>query len=334
MVTEKYLLSSQAEWRARQEAMRVLDEILLALKNSDVPAVGAATTRNFAGPIQTIIPWASNYYTETLIEKVRKEFDQHFWGFWMLGGMSGGGMGFIFAPERREVAQQRLAEMMLETKSDLEHALPFAMDPVVYDFAINQVGTCATLLQDEESLLPPAYYALVAPGWLRTDARKLSPLRRAELDKFGMACRLRAELRGMVQTLFDRLLPPVEERRDGQESLSTLLERLGFDRAQHEQVQSDVGFAFWAHWTRPKSAPGKHGSRGRRTRGRHRCNPAAFSRPGQSRPARAPGRGRCRGQPGRRRWKPMDSGGRHRQGTAPVLQARWQTPQLCRGPPG
>ena len=33
----------------------------------DVRALGAATTRNFVGPIQTIIPWASNLYTETLI---------------------------------------------------------------------------------------------------------------------------------------------------------------------------------------------------------------------------------------------------------------------------
>ena len=53
------------------------------------------------GPIQTIIPWASNLYTETLIREVRAEFGDDFWGFWMLGGMSGGGMGFIFDPERK-----------------------------------------------------------------------------------------------------------------------------------------------------------------------------------------------------------------------------------------
>ena len=29
---------------------------------------------------------------------MRAEFGEDFWGFWMLGGMSGGGMGFIFAP--------------------------------------------------------------------------------------------------------------------------------------------------------------------------------------------------------------------------------------------
>ena len=33
--------------------------------------------------------------------RVRAEFGDDFWGFWMLGGMSGGGMGFIFAPEQQ-----------------------------------------------------------------------------------------------------------------------------------------------------------------------------------------------------------------------------------------
>ena len=61
-------------------------------------AIGAATERNFFGPIQTIIPWASNLYTETLIHAVRAEFGDDFYGFWMLGGMAGGGMGFIFNP--------------------------------------------------------------------------------------------------------------------------------------------------------------------------------------------------------------------------------------------
>jgi hypothetical protein len=240
MVTEKYLLRCEHEWQGRREAIRLLDEILGALRSGNVPAIGAATTRNFFGPLQTIIPWASNLYTESLIKQARRDFGEHFWGFWMLGGMSGGGMGFIFAPEQRRTAQTRLQEIMLSTKNDLQHALPFAMDPVVYDFAINETGTAAELLQDDESLLPAAYYALTVPGLLRTDARSLSPLRRAELDKFGTACRLKPELHGMVQTLFDRLLPPVERRGAGAQSLQALLEVNGFDRAQHEQIQSDL----------------------------------------------------------------------------------------------
>src|SRR5947199_3425573 len=58
MVTEKYLLRSEAEWLARQQAGQILDEILATLRQGDIAAVGDATTRNFCGPIQTIIPWA------------------------------------------------------------------------------------------------------------------------------------------------------------------------------------------------------------------------------------------------------------------------------------
>src|SRR5579872_7248035 len=78
MVTEKYLLRSEAEWRARQEALAIFDELLAALRAGDVRAVGALTNRNFAQPIQTIIPWASNYYTETLIAKAREHFGADF----------------------------------------------------------------------------------------------------------------------------------------------------------------------------------------------------------------------------------------------------------------
>ena len=240
MVTEKYLLRSEAEWKARQSMLGILEEILEALRAGNIDAIGRATTRNFFDPIQAIIPWASNSFTETLIERVRSEFGQDFWGFWMLGGMSGGGMGFIFAPEKKSKAQQRLQEIMSETKRELEHALPFAMDPVVYDFSINERGTFAELLETGGALMPSGYYTLMVPALLRQDRHALSPLRRAELDKFGAACRTRPELRGMVQTLFDAMLPRSRAESGTGPGLSALLEENGFDRAQHEQIREDL----------------------------------------------------------------------------------------------
>jgi UDP-N-acetylglucosamine pyrophosphorylase len=240
MVTEKYLLRSEAEWKGRQEALGILDEILSALHAKDVQAVGKATARNFQGPLQTIIPWASNFYTETLIEKVHAEFGKDFWGFWMLGGMSGGGMGFMFAPGKKEVAQKRLQEIMSQTKRDLENALPFAMEPVVYDFAINENGTFADLLTGEKALLPAGYYALTIPQLLRLDPRSLPPLRRAELDCFSSASRTKPEFRGMMQELFDHLLPKLKQDEENQQSLGALLDQNGFDREQHEKIRADL----------------------------------------------------------------------------------------------
>jgi hypothetical protein len=240
MVTEKYLLRSSAEWAGRQDALTVLDEVISALKRGDIKALGAATTRNFREPLQAIIPWASTYFTEQLIAKCEAEFGGDFWGFWMLGGMSGGGMGFIFAPHRKLEAQARLQQIMLETKRELSASLPFAMDPVVFDYAINENGTFATLLTDDDALMPSGYYALVLPKLLRTDRSELPASRRSELDKFGAACRTNPELRGMVQTLFDALMPRGKSGKSDGASLQELLEQNGFDRAQHEQIRSDM----------------------------------------------------------------------------------------------
>jgi len=240
MVTEKYLLRSEAEWAARGSMLGILDEILGALRVGDVRAIGAATTKNFSQPIQTIIPWANTLYTETLIERARAAFGDDFWGFWMLGGMSGGGMGFIFAPERKAEAQRRMQEIMSATKRELQHALPFAMEPVVYDFAINERGTFADLLEGDAALMPSGYYSLTVPPLLRAERHTLSAVRRAELDKFSAACRAKPELRGVVQTLFDALLPRGKAESTGDASLAALLEENGFDRTQHEQIRADL----------------------------------------------------------------------------------------------
>lgn len=149
MVTEKYLLREEEEWRARHRAMSILDELLLAFRACDVRAIARLVTENFLGPIRSVIPWATNKYTETLIERVRERFSDDLWGFWMLGGMSGGGMGFIFDPSAKPRALEELGGIMLETKREMESSLPFAMDPVVFDYKVNEHGTMAELCRED-----------------------------------------------------------------------------------------------------------------------------------------------------------------------------------------
>ena len=240
MVTEKYLLRSDDAWRARIEAGAVLDDIIAGVAAGDVRRIAAATTRNFTGPIRTIIPWASNAYTETLIDEVSRRFGDRFWGFWMLGGMSGGGMGFIFDPRARLEGQDALAEIMAAAKRRFEHGLPFAMEPVVYDFAVNDRGTWCEFREGADALLPAGYYARVVPRLLRTSRRELSETRRTDLESFGAACRGRPELAGMVQVLFDRLLPPAEAAHTGGQELRGALASLGFDDVEHEQIRADL----------------------------------------------------------------------------------------------
>jgi hypothetical protein len=241
MVTEKYLLRSEAEWQARMDAMRIFDELVEHLRNGAVAELGPATERNFFGPIQTIIPWATNFYTESIVGAIRGEFGAGFRGFWMLGGMSGGGMGFLFTPESKPAAHDRLQPLMREIKGRIETAVPFAMEPVVYDFAINERGSWADILSGSAALMPAGYYANIVPGLIRVDPRLLSSGRRAELECFGRASRTLPAFAGSVQSIVDRLLPggpgaPLPSSR----TLESLLDEHGFDRIVHAQIQADL----------------------------------------------------------------------------------------------
>ncbi len=248
MVTEKYLLRSEPEWQARHEAMAILDDVVDALKAGDIRRIGKVTTCNFTGPLQTIIPWVTNRFTDLLIERAGEKFGEQFWGFWMLGGMAGGGMGFIFDPQVKPLAQDWLQETMAETKRELQTALPFAMEPVVYDFAINDRGTWAELSTGAAAVMPDRYYGLVVPGWLRKESRELSPLVRRELEYLGTVCRDGDAIgsddsdcgRTTARMLLDRMLPRPDRDDARHDSLHELLDEFGFDREQHEQIRADL----------------------------------------------------------------------------------------------
>ncbi|BCX46811.1 UTP--glucose-1-phosphate uridylyltransferase [Haloferula helveola] len=241
MVTEKYLLRSGREWTGRQEALALLDELIDALKRGDIRALGEATTRNFRGPIQTIIPWATNLFTETLITEAQKRFGGDFWGFWMLGGMSGGGMGFIFAPERKAEAQEAMQSIMTAAKKQLQHALPFAMEPVVYDFAINPHGTSADLHGGEHAALPPAYYRFVIPALLKRGSDALTASQRGDLCHFGEASRDDPSFNAALPRILSDLADGShEEARDDSRNLAELLTANGFDRKLHERIRADL----------------------------------------------------------------------------------------------
>jgi hypothetical protein len=149
-------------------------------------------------------------------------------------------MGFLFAPHAKALAQERLLAIMSATKQEMEHALPFAMEPVVYDFAVNEDGTQATHLQGDSALMPAGYYQMIVPPLLRMESRLLSPVRLIELERFTAACHTVPEFQGMVQHVFEHLIPQSPPKADLSQSLDALLEAHGFDRAEHEQIQADL----------------------------------------------------------------------------------------------
>ena len=241
MVTEKYLLRSPEEWEARKDALSYLERMVSALKEGNIQRLGEYTQRNFDGPIKSIIPWATNLYTESLIQQVRGEFGEDFWGFWMLGGMAGGGMGFLFAPWKREEAQQRLKVILLETKQQYESALPFAMDPVTYNFSINEEGTSAELKSGLEAILPVSYYKVTLPATLQNPEISLSEGQNLEIEQVRNVAK-----QNLDPELAQSLLAPqiagssqtTNEQVPG--ALNRLLEENGFDPKQHESIRKDM----------------------------------------------------------------------------------------------
>ncbi|MEM7473861.1 MAG: UTP--glucose-1-phosphate uridylyltransferase [Planctomycetota bacterium] len=238
MVTEKYLLRSPREWEARQDAMAVLDEMIDALQEGDLQRIGKLTGINFREPLQEIIPWCSNLYTELLIEQSSEKYGDDFWGFWMLGGMAGGGMGFIFDPRVKSEAAEWLGQTMLKTKKQLESSLPFAMDPVVYDFEINDGGTVAGIVPSGE--MPAGYYELMIPRLLRHTGADLTAAQLAELSQVHELCESDAQEK-LPQRLMRKMLPAPNAKQDStKETLRELLEENGFDPIAHEQLREDI----------------------------------------------------------------------------------------------
>ena len=154
MVTEKYLLRYEKKWKARLKGIRLFDEITKALKKGDMKKLGKLTTRDWEGPIQGIIPWVNNAFTEDLIKAVKKEFKSDYWGFLMLGGMSGGGMAFIVNPSVRKKFKKRVLEIMSGLRQVYNYSLPFAIEPMIYDFEFNHDGNAAHLLTGADAVMP------------------------------------------------------------------------------------------------------------------------------------------------------------------------------------
>ncbi len=233
MCTERYLLRSGLEWRERQNAIALFDELLEALRAGDIRRLGALTERNYRGPIQSIIPWAGNAYTDALIDAARAQYGERFWGFWMLGGMSGGGMGFVFDPAVKAEASEGMKQILARVKRSFANAVPFAIEPVVYDFAINSTGSFARLHVGKEALLSRKYHLFSVPGLLRVPLNQLTDERRLELG------RVAAHYADLTEPLFERLFPREQSSATDSGGLDGLLASLGFDPIAHERLRAE-----------------------------------------------------------------------------------------------
>ena len=245
MVTEKYLLRSENEWNARRRANTNYDEIVKSLHSGDIKELASLTSRNFDDPIKTIIPWSTTHFTEVIIKKAKETFKDKYWGFIMLGGMSGGGMGMFVDPDIYEKAKHKLLAILQETKNEMEYSLPFAMDPVVYNFAINTQGTTACLLNDDAALMPRKYYALLLPQLARLDSARIPDSRKIEIDLFSSRTSHNDEAFPLLRSIIGNVFQysnkaQITEKHEQDKEADRIKQENGFDPVQHEQIRSDL----------------------------------------------------------------------------------------------
>ena len=245
MVTEKYLLRGEKEWDARLQTNQIFDNILASLKEGDIKKLASNTARNWEYPIKTIIPWASTHFTEQIIAKAKKQFGSDYYGFLMLGGMSGGGMGMFVNPDGYEKYKTEVLNILRKTKDELSDSLPFAMEPVVYNWKVNNNGSKSNLKEGAEALMPEKYYAIHVSELVRKDPATISYVRRAEIDTFTTYCEKNnlayPLLRTIVSNLF-KVSDPSAQGNRGQEDekAQSIKKDNGFDFIQHEEIREQL----------------------------------------------------------------------------------------------
>ncbi|HEY3416177.1 MAG TPA: UTP--glucose-1-phosphate uridylyltransferase, partial [Armatimonadota bacterium] len=148
-------------------------------------------------------------------------------------------------PERAEEFRDALLEIMAVSKRELESALPFAIDPLVYRFAINETGTTACLFSGEDAVMPGQYYALQVPELVRQRSEALPYLRRAELDHFTARVVEPGEAFGLLRTMVSNLFRVADpasqtDKLAWAEEARGLKQAHGFDPVQHEQLRADL----------------------------------------------------------------------------------------------
>ena len=243
MVTDRYLLRSDAEWNARLEARSILDEILDDLRSGDVRAIGSATQRNFDGPIKTIIPWATNLYTETLIQEVRAAYPA------IRSGDSGCWAGcraeaWVSSSIRRSKpqAQERLGNADARTSAS---GLPAGFRLRWNRWSMTSPSTSA----EPSPICLTGGDAVSAGRLLQPDASGNPAERSAAVDASGAvrsgAIQLVVPAVAMTahertRHFLDRLLPHARTIEDRSGTLETLLAENGFDPVQHERIQTEL----------------------------------------------------------------------------------------------
>ena len=178
LVSNKYLLRSSQAFRARQCSVSLFPRILNAFIRGNIREMAALLQTQYYNYLLTVIPSAGSEFTDRLLSCLSEEFDSDFWGLWVLGSSSGGGMGIFIDPKVKsdklrkrhrkhhhistnENIQQKekeetsstvgsidiIKEILYECKTQLKRNLNFVVDPLFYQVSVNDTGSVGKFVE-------------------------------------------------------------------------------------------------------------------------------------------------------------------------------------------
>ena len=257
----------EAEWQGRQQAMQIMRRrskrrLTRRRRPGSWPTL---TTREFLRADPDDHPLGHQpLHPDADRSRARASSATTFWGFLMLGGMSGGGMGFIFDPHRKAEAQDYLQELMSDDQT--RAASMRCPSPWSRWSTISRSTTTARVADTGtraiEALMPPATMRWSRrTGCGRTSSSCRRPAER-KWREFAAECQSRRPTGRRTELLLSSLLP---QPRDGESRRrSTLTGAAGGERLRPGTARADP--------RRPASRPdrpgpeppaGQHGDRGR-----------------------------------------------------------------------
>jgi len=138
-VTEQYLLRSEKEFRAREDAESVHMSQKKNIMKGDARAIGALEDRDWKNRI-TIVPLADNEYIDSVNRRLRNEFGAKLYGFDSTGCRGGAGGTYWVDPSARDKFCEAWLKVSSEERARLTGRVPVVVEPLIYDYRINEHG--------------------------------------------------------------------------------------------------------------------------------------------------------------------------------------------------
>jgi hypothetical protein len=237
LVTEAHLVGWSGARAARRSLVEAFPAIERALMAGDARTLGGLVDGLFHGPLARIIPGVDNAFTTSVVAEARRAFGGRFWGFGMLGGMSGGGMSLWIDPVMRSRAEDVLPTMLAELADRHRATMPFAITPVLMRARLED-GTAAVLHRGLRAVLMPGYYRIHAPLLARLRHDGLTPRRRADLLNH-LERTPTADQSDLLRGMVVNLLPdPVRSVPASAVRMERMLSEFGFDGERQEVLQA------------------------------------------------------------------------------------------------